>query len=215
MNYNNYKAIYHLFGIVVFAFLLGSCANDNNVYNKPASYWYEKITTAIELNSLEEADDFYISLASEHRLSPYTKSAILLLGDAYMQNEQYIMANYYFDEYLEKFSTSRMSEYIKFLKIKSQMLAFKSRFREQFLIDKVISDIDNILLEYDNFTFKNEVLDYKTRLLITRSKFNGEISALYGRVGKQKAQKYYENKQILHHQNVTIESRNFLRRVFN
>ncbi len=215
MNYNNYKAIYRLFGIVVFAFLLVSCANENNIYNKSASYWYEKITKAIATNALDDADDFYVSLASEHRLSPYTKSAILLLGDAYMQNEQYIMANYYYDEYLEKFSNSQMSEYIKFLKIKSKMLSFKSRFREQYLINGIINDIDRILIEYDNFAFKNEVLDYKTRLLITRSKFNGEISALYGRVGKQKAQKYYENKQILHHQNVTIESRNFLRRVFN
>ncbi len=215
MNYKNYKFIYKLLSIIIFVLLFGSCANENNIYNKSASYWYEKITKAIATNALDDGDDFYVSLASEHRLSPYTKSAILLLANSYMQNEQYIMANYYYDEYLEKFSNSQMSEYIKFLKIKSKMLSFKSRFREQYLINGIINDIDRILIEYDNFAFKNEVLDYKTRLLITRSRFNGEISALYGRVGKKKAQEYYKNKQTLNHQNITIQSRNFLREIFN
>jgi outer membrane protein assembly factor BamD len=198
--------------LALFTFL--GCAKDPS-YNKSASFWYNKITDSIAQNKLDLADEQYVSLLSEHRFSLLAKSSMMLLANAHMQDRQYILANYYYDEYLEKFADSKMTEYVEFLKLKSKLLALQSRFREQHLISESIDDIEILLSKYDNFAFKYQILDYKTRLLITRSFFNKEIAKLYGRIDKKKAKKYYEKKQEFSAKNTQIQPLGIFRRIFN
>ena len=60
---------------VLFAFF--GCANKNKeVYNKPALYWYGEIVKKIKDFNLEEADNLYTSLSSEHISSPLIPEAM-------------------------------------------------------------------------------------------------------------------------------------------
>ena len=52
------------------AFMSGCATKTKEVYNKPASYWYDEISREIKNQDLEKADSFYTSLASEHVESP-------------------------------------------------------------------------------------------------------------------------------------------------
>ena len=64
--------IKNLLLIFTAAIVFGACASKSEQeYNKPALYWYNKMMMQIGMNDLDEADDTYTSLESEHRNSPY------------------------------------------------------------------------------------------------------------------------------------------------
>lgn len=84
--------------------LLGGCASkQEEEYNKPDIYWYNKMLKEISLYQLDNADETFVALEAEHRQSPYLPSATMLIGLAHMEDEEYILANYYFDEYIKRF----------------------------------------------------------------------------------------------------------------
>ncbi len=83
--------IKNLLLIFTAAIVFGACASKSEQeYNKPALYWYNKMMMQIGMNDLDEADDTYTSLESEHRNSPYIPTAMLILVNAHMADEQYM-----------------------------------------------------------------------------------------------------------------------------
>jgi len=174
--------------------LFTGCASKEEEYNKPAVYWYNKMIKQISSYQLDKADDTYTSLESEHRNSPLLPSALMIIGNAHMEDEEYAMANYYFDDYLKKFGLKGDVDYIRFLKIKSNFLAFKNQFREQDLLAKTLKDTDVFIKKYPKSEYIYLVHTIKSRLLMAKAVFDKEISELYYRVDKPKAQKYYEAK---------------------
>jgi outer membrane protein assembly factor BamD len=172
----------------------GCAAKEAEEYNKPAVYWYNKMISQISNYQLDEADDTFTSLESEHRNSPLLPSAIMIIAVTHMQDEEYALANYYFDEYLKKYSLKRNADYIRYLKIKSNFLAFKSQFREQKLLRKTILATDKFILEYPKSQYIHLVKNIKSRLLMTKALFDREISELYGRIEKPEADTYYAKK---------------------
>ncbi|MEA2019265.1 MAG: outer membrane protein assembly factor BamD [Campylobacterota bacterium] len=181
--------------LITFVYIFTGCsAKDNEEYNKPAIYWYNKMIKQISNYQIDEADDTFTSLESEHRNSPLLPSAIMIIATTHMEDEEYAMANYYFDEYLKRFSLKKNADYIRYLKIKSNFLAFKSQFREQELLNKTIKQTDEFIKKYPKSEFIYLVQTIKSRLSMTKSVFDKEIASLYGRVDKPKAQKYYTKK---------------------
>ncbi|MBD3840732.1 MAG: outer membrane protein assembly factor BamD [Campylobacterales bacterium] len=180
--------------ILAVAILVGCASKEEEEYNKPAVYWYNKMIKQIATYRLDEADSTFTSLESEHRNSPLLPSATLIIANAHMQEEEYAMANYYLDEYLKKHISSNDLDYVKFLKIKSNFLAFKNQFREQELITKTIDEVEKFLIEYPNSQYKYIVMDIKSRLYMAKAVFDKEIADLYSRIEKPQAQKIYEKK---------------------
>ncbi len=172
----------------------GCSSKDQHEYNKPAVYWYNKMIKQLSNYQIDEADDTYTSLESEHRNSSLLPSAIMIIATAHMKDEEYQMANYYFDLYLKKYSKKENADYIRFLKIKSNFLAFKSQFREQELLTTTIKQTDEFINEYPNSQYIYLVKTIKSRLLMTKAIFDKEISELYSRVDKPKAQEFYISK---------------------
>lgn len=163
-------------------------------YNKPAIYWYNKMTKQISNYQLDEADDTFTSLESEHRNSPLLPSAMMIIATAHMEEEEYQMANYYFDEYLKRFSLQKDADYIRYLKIKSNFLAFSRQFREQKLLDETLEQTNEFILRYPRSEYIHLVQTMKSRLLMAQALFNKEIAELYGRIDKPEAKKFYEQK---------------------
>ena len=196
------KRIFNLLVLTIFIYLFTGCASKGEEYNKPALYWYNKMIKQIANYQIDEADDTFVSLESEHRKSPLIQSAIMIIANAHMVDEEYAMANYYFDEYIKRFSLSKNADYIRFLKIKSKFLAFKSQFREQELLHKTLKEVDKFIKDYPKSQYIYLVHTIKSRLSMTKAVFDKEIASLYKRVDKPKAQKYYTDKASNNWKNV-------------
>jgi outer membrane protein assembly factor BamD len=182
-----------LFGTFVLVFFVG-CANKIDEYNKPADYWYGKIINKSNVDT-QVGDDAYNSLRSEHIKSPLLNEATMIIAKAHIDNEEYILANYYLDEYIKRFSTDKNSvSFAKYLKIKASFLAFSEPYREQNLLLETIEDAKNYLKEHKDGKYNLYVQTILNRLYLSQYHFEKNIASLYKRVGKTKASEYYSNK---------------------
>ena len=182
--------------MVLFISIFQGCSSKNEVqeYNKPAVYWYNKMIKQISNSRIDEADDTYTSLESEHRNSPLLPSAIMIIANAHMDDEAYQMANFYFDEYLKKFALKQDADYIRFLKIKSNFLAFKNQFREQELFTKTLVETDKFIKLYPHSQYIHVVKTIRSRLFMGKAIFDKEIADLYTRIDKPQAQAIYTSR---------------------
>jgi outer membrane protein assembly factor BamD len=173
-------------------FIFSACSSkQEEEYNKPAVYWYNKMLKEISTHQLDKADDTYTSLESEHRNSPLIPSALMIIATSHMEEEEYQLANYYFDEYIKRFEHNNPNGYVRYLKIKSKFLAFQQQFREQKLIDETLVDINSFIKDFPSSTYINLVRTMQSRLYMARATFDIEISKLYERLDKPKAAEYY------------------------
>jgi len=178
----------------IFLLLISGCSTKNKVevYNKPAIYWYEQITKEIKNQDLEKADDYFTSLSSEHVESPLLKTSMLILANAHMEEEEYILANFYLDEYIKRYGDRKNSEYAKFLKIKANFESFSHPNRNQQLTIDTIRNTKEFLAEYPDSQYKPMVNTILVKLRLAKLQLTKEIASLYGRIDKPKAHKIYE-----------------------
>ena len=85
---NNLK-IKSLLLVITSLFVFTACSSKNDVaeYNKPALYWYNKMLSQISMGDLDQADDTYTSLESEHRNSPLIATSLLILVNSHINDE--------------------------------------------------------------------------------------------------------------------------------
>ena len=185
--------------IMVSVYLFTACSGKQEVqeYNKPAVYWYNKMLKNISLYNLDAADETFTSLESEHRNSPLLSTALVILASAHLEDEQYLLANYYFDSYAKKFEDKSLEDYVRYLKIKSKFMAFKKSFRDQKLINDTIRDIDKFIKYYPNSKYIHLIKTMQSRLYMSRAKLNLEIANLYIRKDKKEAAEFYIQKAKL------------------
>ncbi|RBQ29567.1 outer membrane protein assembly factor BamD [Aliarcobacter vitoriensis] len=176
-------------------FIFNACSSKSEQeYNKPALYWYNKMMMQIGMGDLDEADDTYTSLESEHRNSPYIPTAMLILVNAHMQDEEYALANFYLDEYIKRFSLSKDIDYARYMKIKANFMGFKQQFRDQQLIDDTLAQILEFKNKYKNSPYMPLVDTMNARLFMAKASMDKEISELYQRRDKPMASEYYMQK---------------------
>lgn len=184
-----------LAGILVALFLVG-CAKDDEVveFNKPAIYWYKAIASSISKDSLDKADAYYISLKSEHIASPLIPTAMIMLAHAHINAEEYILANYYLDEYNKRFGSESTMEYIDFMKLKASFLGVRDAYKDQKLIMDSITKSTEYLDRYPDSTYAPLVNTILIRLQMSQYLLNENIASLYDRTGKKDAAKIYREK---------------------
>jgi outer membrane protein assembly factor BamD len=180
--------------IVLLSFSACSSKKEIQEYNKPAMYWYNKMINQIAKYNLDDADDTYISLESEHKNSPLVPTALMLLAQAHMDEEEYQMANFYFDEYIRKYAYSKNIDYIRYLKIKANFMAFKNQFREQELVTKTTKEIEKFMINFPRSPYIHLVQTMYARLYMSKALFDNEIAELYERTGKPKAAAFYKKR---------------------
>lgn len=183
--------------VVVFMGLFFLACSDKGVvheYDKPALTWYQDIVKEIAVSNLDKADNLYISLKSEHSRSPLLPTATMLLANAHMEDQAYIMADYYLDEYLKKYASGSNIEEAKFLKIKAAFLGIKDVNKEQKLMLDTLKEIDRFEKAYPRSIYLPVVSTVKVRLHMSQYLLNENISSLYSRLGKEHASEFYKNK---------------------
>jgi outer membrane protein assembly factor BamD len=190
------KKLHNILLIAIALAIFTGCASkqENEEYNKPAIHWYNKILKQIYMGQLDLADDTFTSLESEHRNSPLISSSMMILVDAHIDNEEYEMANYYLDEYIKRYAFNKDIDYIRYLKIKSKFMSFKSQYREQQLILDILEEIKDFKTQYPNSPYIYLVDTMNTRVLMAKASFDKEISNLYTRIDKPVASKVYNTR---------------------
>lgn len=185
-------------------FLIGSSAlwftacsqksDEIQEYNKPAIYWYNKMVKEIAYDDIDAADDAYTSLLSEHKNSPLIPVSLQILANAHIEEEQYLLANYYLDEYIKRFVLSKNIDYVRYLKIKANYLSIPERFREQQLVHDTINQSETFMKEYPSSAYMPLVQTINSRLYMAKAALDKEISELYERIDKPVAAQYYNEK---------------------
>ena len=181
---------------VALAFLFVGCVKDDEVseFNKPALYWYKQIGSSISNGNMDKADSYYISLKSEHMRSPLMPTAIMMLAHAHMNDEKYLLANYYLDEYNKRYGEDGSHEYTEFMKLKASFLGVKDVYKDQKLIIDSINNANKYLLRYPGSAYAPLVNTILIRLHMSQYLLNENIAALYERTDKPDAAKIYRDK---------------------
>ncbi|HIE35486.1 MAG TPA: outer membrane protein assembly factor BamD [Campylobacterales bacterium] len=182
--------------LILLLFILGGCSSKDELseFNKPAIYWYKKIIKSVAIGNLDRADEYFISLESEHISSPFIQEAMLILAQAHMDEEEYLMAKFYLDEYIKRFGTVKKREFADFLKIKATFLGFKNINRDQKLLQESIDSALRFKKEYPESKFLPMVDTILTKLYMSEYILNRNIMELYLRRGKPKAAKIYKER---------------------
>ncbi len=178
------------------SFLFVGCGDEKEVaeFNKPALYWYQQIANSITSGNLDKADAYYISLKSEHMRSPLMPTSLMMLAHAHMNAEEYLLANYYLDEYNKRFGEYESREYTDFMKLKASFLGIKDVYKDQKLIIDSIAAAKVYINRYPGSPYAPLVNTILIRLHMSQYLLNENIAALYDRTGKEEAAKIYREK---------------------
>ena len=187
-----------LVGVAIAAsFLFVGCGGENDSvaeFNKPALYWYQQIANSITNGNLDKADAYYISLKSEHMRSPLMPTSLMMLAHAHMNKEEYLLANYYLDEYNKRYGEEESREYTDFMKLKASFLGVKDVYKDQKLIMDSIATAKTYIYRYPGSPYAPLVNTMLIRLHMSQYLLNENIAALYDRTGKSDAAKIYRDK---------------------
>lgn len=177
-------------------FIITGCSTKKEkvVYNKPALYWYEQIIKSIKNADLEKADDMYTSLSSEHIASPLLPEAMIILSQAHMDEEEYLLASFYLDEYIKRYGNEQKSEYARFMKIKANFESFPNPNRNQQLLLDTIAQTKEFIAKYPTSQYRPMVETMLVKLRLGNYYLNENIASLYERIDKPEAAKVYKEK---------------------
>lgn len=173
--------------------MIAGCSKKDEEYNKPALYWYGQMIDAVSNGNLENADDFYSSLQSEHIGSPLLPEATMIMGLSHLQSEEYLLAEHFLDEYVKRYATVQEREFAEYLKVKAKYMALPRPRRDQGLIDDAIAEGERFKARYPRSIFYPVVDTMITRLYLSQTALNETIAELYERLDKPKGAAYYRD----------------------
>jgi len=181
---------------VLLAVGLSGCfgGQEEKDYGKTAQGWYDAIQKSIAHNELEKADKQYLSLRSEHMNSALLPTAMLALAQAHMANEEYLLANYYLDEFLKKYARGGWAEYARFLKLKAAFLGIHDINKDQKLVADTLARCQSFYSSHRGSRYAPLVQTMIVRLQMAQYLLDADIAHLYERVGKEKAAEIYRAK---------------------
>ncbi|MDR1451439.1 MAG: outer membrane protein assembly factor BamD [Helicobacteraceae bacterium] len=179
------------FASLLIALTIGCARQD--ISNQSAEFWYRQISERIARGNLELAGDSYSSLAGEHAGSPLLSEATLMMAAAHLDEEEYLLANFYFDEYLKRFGAAQNTDRIAYLKLLSDYRGIKRALRDQKLALDLAEKTDSFAAQFGTSEFKPFAASINMKARLFSYELDAKIADLYRRLGKEEAAKYYEN----------------------
>ncbi|WP_292658837.1 outer membrane protein assembly factor BamD [Nitratifractor sp.] len=176
---------------------LGGCfggGKEAKEYGKSAQGWYDAIQRSIAGNDLEKADKEYLSLRSEHMGSALLPMTMLALAQAHMANEEYLLANYYLDEFLKQYARGGWAEYARFLKLKASFLGIHDINKDQKLVAETLSHCQSFYASHRGSRYAPLVQTMIVRLEMAQYLLDTDIAGLYDHIGKKEAAEIYREK---------------------
>lgn len=180
--------------LLVLTSIFIGCA-DKSKFNQSDDFWYKEIVKFVEMRDMDRADEAFTSLETEHIHSPILPTANLLMIQAHIKQENYLLASYYMDRYNTLFGTKESREYIEYLRIKSKYLGFKRPKRDQKLLLDALELIDNYLHDYPTSKYRAYIETMKTNLTLAKFEMSLDIIKLYKKLDKPEAVEYYKSRE--------------------
>lgn len=177
---------------IVLAFF--GCGDKKEYFNLSDKEWLEVIVKDLSKNNIEDAQQHFNVMSAEHINSQLTKHAMLMIANAHLVENEYLLANFYFDEYGKKFGSLDVVEYMDYAKIKSKYLSFTNPNRDQSLMQESLKDINEYEQKYPYSKFIPIVKSMKTRLILANYYLDMQIASLYKRMGNKISYEIYEKK---------------------
>lgn len=181
------------YATIIFALMFGACASVEE-FNKPASFWYEKIIIEISKGNLEKADNYFNSLQSEHTASPLIGEALIMLTKAHIDKHEHLLAGFFANEYKMRFSNSKNVDYIAFLGTEVNYYAFGNYSKDQGFIDDNINEISHFVTLNGNNKYLPYIRHILTSFKLSQLEINNEIIRIYDIKDKELAKEKYEQK---------------------
>ncbi|WP_172197598.1 outer membrane protein assembly factor BamD [Campylobacter sp. RM16188] len=180
----------------IFIFLLSGCAEKySELYNLTPEEWYSQIVADIKDRDLESADKHYTSMSSEHVASPLLEQILLILSQAHANEEEYLLANFYLDEYIKRYGDNGpKTEFAHYLKIKANFDSFSQPNRNQKLMQDSINEIEKFLYIYPNTKYRPLIETMLTKFQLAIFYLDEQIADLYERTGRSESAEIYKKK---------------------
>ena len=181
---------------VAFAAIVSGCAEKyTELYNLTPDEWYAQIISDIKDSDLESADKHYTSMASEHVASPLLEQILLILAQAHVNNEEYLLANHYLDEYIKRYGDgAAKTEFAQYLKIKANFDSFAQPNRNQKLMEDSVAQIENFLYMYPQTQYRPLIETMLVKFKLALFYLNIQIADLYKRTGRDISAQVYQDK---------------------
>ncbi|WP_281743761.1 outer membrane protein assembly factor BamD [Helicobacter suis] len=178
---------------LAFTILFLGCAKKakESIYNRPAIFWYQGILREILFLNLETADNYYSSLQSEHINSPLVPDAMIALGQAHLKKKEFVLAEYYFDEYIKRFGNQSNIDYLKFLKLQARYYAFKNHSKDQEFMSNTLGMLNNFVDKYPHSRFLNQVEYMQVKFILGQNELNRAIANVYRKRHQKEGVKRY------------------------
>lgn len=180
----------------IFLLFVSGCAEKyTELYNLTPEEWYSQIITDIKDRDLESADKHYTAMSSEHVASPLLEQILLILSQAHASEEEYLLANFYLDEYIKRYGDNgSKTEFAQYLKIKANFDSFSQPNRNQKLMQDSINEIEKFLYIYPNTRYRPLIETMLTKFQLAIFHLNEQIADLYERTGREQSAEIYKQK---------------------
>jgi outer membrane assembly lipoprotein yfiO len=185
-----------IFSVFVALAIFGGCAEKyTELYNLTPDEWYSEIISDIKNRDLESADKHYISMSSEHVASPLLEQILLILAQAHANDEEYLMANFYLDEYIKKYGDNgEKTEFAQYLKIKANFDSFSQPNRNQKLMKDSVAEIEKFIYIYPNTQYRPLIDTMLTKFNLAIYHLDSQIADLYKRTNRGESAQIYDQK---------------------
>ena len=201
--------------LVILALLFFGCSSKDPKADKPAIYWYEEMIKQASWGNTEGAEENFESLKAKHSSSLLLKPAMLIMANMYIKNEEYILANYYLDEYAKRYANKANIDYIKFLKLKANYYGLEYPKRDQKLLLDTKKKAEDFIKAFPNSNLKPFANTIATNIILSEDSLNRAIAKLYKKLDKIKASRFYQQKIVIKDQIGFKEPKsNFIRALF-
>lgn len=181
--------------IFVLLFIAGcSSKSSEGLYNLPPEQWYAQIMDDIKSSDFDAAKNHYTQFASEHIASPLLEPTLMILAMANADDNNYVDANMYLDEYIRKFGTRDKIEHAQFLKIKANYDSFQNANRNQNLMQNSIILINNFLIQYPRTQYRPLLETMLIKFKLAEFYLDQNIVKLYNQTGRPESAAVYQDK---------------------
>ncbi|WP_456431493.1 outer membrane protein assembly factor BamD [Nitratifractor sp.] len=178
--------------------VLGGCAGDGGDKALPAPKsaggWYDTILRSVASGDLERADKEYLSMREAYEGSSLLPMTMLMLAQAHMAEEEYLLADYYLEEFLKIRGGGPYGEYARFLRLKARYLGIRDIDRDQKLVEDTLALVRSFYRAYGSSRYAPIVRDMIVRLEMGNYLLNDRIARLYEKEGKSKGAEIYRKK---------------------
>ncbi len=155
---------------------------------------YQAIGDAIAKHNLDNADKGYLSLRNDYMDSPLLATAMLSLAQAHLLEDEYLLANFYYEEFLKSFAIGEWTEYIQFLQVKTLFLKIKDINKEPKRIEKALNIARQFNSYYQNSRYAPLVKSMIVRLEMAQYIVDMNMAKFYKHIGKKRASEIYINR---------------------